>query len=157
MGANVTTYSDGGLDPYTTYRYRVKAYNDEGDSDYSNEAEDRTDDDCFIATAAYGSLMEPQVMTLRHFRDMHLLPYALGRLFVKTYYAYSPPMAEFISKHETLIAVVRVGLLPLVAFSYTMLHLGPFVTLTILVLFMVLPVSLLSLYQRRRRFPEAVC
>jgi hypothetical protein len=37
-GANVTTYSDPGRAPSTTYTYRVRAYNGEGDSEYSNEA-----------------------------------------------------------------------------------------------------------------------
>jgi subtilisin family serine protease len=38
VGANVTTYSDTGLNGSTTYYYRVRAYKTAGDSSYSNEA-----------------------------------------------------------------------------------------------------------------------
>jgi len=38
VGANVTTYTDTGLSPQTTYTYRVRAYNAAGKSPYSNPA-----------------------------------------------------------------------------------------------------------------------
>jgi thermitase len=38
VGANVTSYADAGLSAETTYRYRVAAYNQAGDSDWSNIA-----------------------------------------------------------------------------------------------------------------------
>jgi len=38
LAANVTSYSDIGLNPDTTYYYRIRAYNSFGHSDYSNEA-----------------------------------------------------------------------------------------------------------------------
>lgn len=41
-GANVTSYSDTGLSANTTYRYRVYAYNDSGNSGYSNIASAKT-------------------------------------------------------------------------------------------------------------------
>jgi YVTN family beta-propeller protein len=152
VGADVTSYSDGDLEPYTTYRYRVQAYGDDNAvSDWSNEVEKRTKDDCFIATAAYGSLMEPHVVTLRRFRDAYLIPHTLGRVFVRIYYQYSPPIAHFISEHETLRAVVRLGLLPLVAFSYSMLLLGPTLTLTILVFVALFAGGLYPLCQREKR------
>jgi hypothetical protein len=43
VGANVTSYSDTGLDSSTTYTYRVRAYNDSYNSDYSNEASATTE------------------------------------------------------------------------------------------------------------------
>jgi hypothetical protein len=38
VGANVTTYVDRGLQPSTSYSYRVRAWNDNGASGYSNTA-----------------------------------------------------------------------------------------------------------------------
>lgn len=69
---------------------------------------------CFIATAAYGTPLEPEVMVLRHFRDETLMQTNTGKLAVKAYYAVSPPIADFIRNNETLRAVVRAGLEPIV-------------------------------------------
>ncbi len=38
LSTNITSYSDTGLNPDTTYYYRIRAYNSFGHSDYSNEA-----------------------------------------------------------------------------------------------------------------------
>jgi len=70
---------------------------------------------CFIATAAYGSPLAPQVQHLRTFRDRFLMPYSLGQWFVDLYYRYSPPLAETLRQHDDLRAVVRTGLLPLIS------------------------------------------
>ncbi len=43
VGANVTSYMNSGLQELTTYRYRVRAFNTAGNSNYTNIAEATTD------------------------------------------------------------------------------------------------------------------
>ena len=69
---------------------------------------------CFIATAAYGSFMEPEVLLLRKFRNEHLLTNAPGRIFVSLYYSLSPPLANLIRKDEGLRTATRLLLAPVV-------------------------------------------
>ena len=69
---------------------------------------------CFIATAAYGSYLHPQVQLLRNFRDEYLLSTTPGQTFVAFYYRTSPPVAEFIARHAVLRGLTRLALTPLV-------------------------------------------
>jgi uncharacterized repeat protein (TIGR01451 family) len=69
---------------------------------------------CFIATAAYGSALEPHVAALRQFRDRYLQRSAIGRAFIRFYYRHSPPMAAFIAAHPPLRFAVRAMLTPVV-------------------------------------------
>jgi hypothetical protein len=67
---------------------------------------------CFIATAVYGG-DSWQVTLLRKFRDECLLTNIIGRMFVKLYYATSPPIANFLRRRTTLCKIVRMLLNPI--------------------------------------------
>lgn len=65
------------------------------------------EEECYIATAVYGSYHAPEVVTLRTFRDDVLKNSLPGRLFIKAYYALSPPVADYLVEVETLNTWVR--------------------------------------------------
>jgi hypothetical protein len=72
---------------------------------------------CFIATAAYGSPLAPQVQALREFRDLYLLPHPAGKAFVALYYKLSPPLAQLIAGSDILRTIVRGGLVPIIGWA----------------------------------------
>jgi hypothetical protein len=79
-------------------------------------------DECFIATAAFGSKFEPAVVLLRAFRDTFLLTNAPGTAFVDFYYQNSPPIASYIANSGFLKAGVRALLTPVVGVVYLLFH-----------------------------------
>ena len=93
---------------------------------------------CFIATAAYGSSLEPHVMTLRQFRDRWLVNNSVGLWFVEKYYRYSPPTADLISRKPVLKTITRFLLFPLVVIA------GAFMGNTIDLIFICFGISVLS-------------
>lgn len=70
--------------------------------------------ECFIATAAFGSPMAPQLNILREFRDRYLKSNAFGKWLITKYYKYSPQLATKIKKREKAKAAVRIALSPVI-------------------------------------------
>lgn len=70
------------------------------------------DFNCFISTAAYGSLMNAKVQDFRAFRNKFLVPYDLGRKFIFSYYNHGPKAARWMWEHPWSRPVVRAALWP---------------------------------------------
>jgi hypothetical protein len=105
---------------------------------------------CFIATAAYGTPIHPHLDILRDFRDKYLVRSSFGRKLVELYYRYSPSIAHFIARHKVLKIAVRINLLPLIIFSYSIVHFGPLATAIVLVFMLVFPLLFIRFYPTRR-------
>ena len=132
---DVIQYTVSGLEPETRYYLALTAYDTSwNESDFSWEVSAITGDDpappvqtgsedghtkwgCFIATAAYGSYLNPHVKILRGFRDEFLISSSLGRKCVHLYYQYAPRIAKHIEKFSFLQFLTRQALLPLIGMS----------------------------------------
>jgi uncharacterized protein YjbI with pentapeptide repeats len=76
-------------------------------TDYQDEEnKEKSSSGCFIATAACG-IASDEVIILRNFRDTVLQNIALGRLFIRTYYRLSPPIASLIANSPKAKCLVR--------------------------------------------------
>jgi len=71
-------------------------------------------DACFIATAAYGSLLANDVEMLRRFRDLAMKHSVLGELAVETYYTFGPAAAGVVGESDLLRWSAREVLAPIV-------------------------------------------
>jgi len=70
------------------------------------------DQDCFVATAAFGTGLAGKLEPLRAFRDRVLLRSPAGRALVNAYYGAGPELAEALEGREWLRAGVRFAVLP---------------------------------------------
>lgn len=103
------------------------------------------DKSCFIATAAFGSDMAPEVQSFRDFRNEFLLNNKLGRAFVKLYYKHSPFYAHLIAESELAKALVRGALWPVLIFARLSVQWGLWTVL------LVLSLTVVSAFAFRRK------
>lgn len=123
---------------------------DATDTETKDSYEVSDNENCFIATAAYGSYLHDDVKVLRHFRDQYLLTNDTGKAFVNIYYLYSPPIADFIRQHESLRATTRILLTPLV---YSIKY--PVSSLTLAASTILLVSVGISRIRRKRQYPSS--
>lgn len=69
-------------------------------------------DQCFIATATYGSIDEWQVFEFRRWRETRLRNTFLGDRFIEYYYRFSPPVAGWLASRPRAKRTVRWLLTP---------------------------------------------
>lgn len=108
-------------------------------------------DNCFIATAAFGSPLEPHVKTLRKFRNKYLSTHSVGQSFIRFYYSWSPPLAHWIGESENRKFAARLALTPVV-FLVRAFMAAPFVSFLI----GILSAFLLALFVFRKIFKNSI-
>lgn len=74
-----------------------------GDEIYCKEHES----ECFIATAVFGTPLDPRIDLLREFRDQWLSSTPFGRAAIYTYYEISPPIARIARRSDIVRNVLR--------------------------------------------------
>ncbi len=97
----------------------------------------------------FSSLIESHVKVLRKFRDRCLLTNSVGKNFIRLYYSYSTPIADFIAKHDNLRAMMRWSLLPVVGVSWVAFKIGLVLTMALMLLFCM---EIFGLVRARRKF-----
>lgn len=75
--------------------------------EWARNEQNKSRSGCFIATAAYGSTLAPEVMAFRRFRDDALLTSPIGRWLVRLYCRVSPPIASLLARSPVLRALTR--------------------------------------------------
>jgi hypothetical protein len=116
-----TTLELAGLLPETTYFVGIRAVDDCANpgpiATIEVTTEGRANGEvgwCFIATAAYGSVMANDVDMLRRFRDAFLQGSVIGELAVEGYYTVGPALSQAIGESDLLRATARHFLAPIV-------------------------------------------
>lgn len=71
----------------------------------------RKSDGCFIATACYRDQACDEVLLFRRFRDEVLSEFLIGRIFINSYYVFSPVLAALLRRTPTASFMVRLVLL----------------------------------------------
>lgn len=116
-GLALGTWADGDIVSLTYRKGRTfprTVFNHSANSWYKLRESSKSNPFCFIATAAYGTPLAPEINILREFRDEKLETGYIGPLLVNAYYKISPPIADFIKRRELLRTITRFFLNPII-------------------------------------------
>ncbi|HSS37678.1 MAG TPA: CFI-box-CTERM domain-containing protein, partial [Polyangia bacterium] len=111
-----TTVQVDGLAPLTDYAVGVRAVGVCGASPTTYQRFEtpapkfKQLSGCFVATAAFGSDLSPEVATLRKARDLATAHSTLAAVAVDLYYRSSPAAAAALARSDTARALVRAAL-----------------------------------------------
>ena len=79
---------------------------------------------CFIATAAYGSILDKRINTFRSFRNQVMNHSQIGKRLIQVYYKHGKKAADFIKSNNSLKFIVRTALWPALGFAHLSLKFG---------------------------------
>lgn len=102
-----------GLIPQTDYAVGIKAQGRCGTSQVSFQRFSTPAipfahiEGCFIATAAFGSELAPEVALLRRLRDIAVAQSPVAQALVDAYYRSSPPLANLVARSQSTRAAIR--------------------------------------------------
>lgn len=90
----------------------------ENQSPTENKSQDNVGG-CLIATATYGSELDPQVQQLRELRDTRLLQTESGKSFMSSfndlYYSFSPTIADYERENPLFKEAVKIMITPMIS------------------------------------------
>lgn len=69
---------------------------DDGEDEEDEQREDASGGGCFVATAAWGDRLHPDVVLLRRWRDRVLVRWRAGRVFIRLYWIVGPRLARHV-------------------------------------------------------------
>ncbi|MBA3464245.1 MAG: hypothetical protein H0T46_30095 [Deltaproteobacteria bacterium] len=120
-GGSLQTMTFDKLLPETTYSIGIQAYDNCGNTSPLAVVNVTTNarpvgevDACFVATAAYGTVLANDVEMLRRFRDLAMKHSVLGELAVETYYTFGPSFSGVVGESDLLRHTAREALKPIV-------------------------------------------
>lgn len=130
----VTTYVDGEAVPGTSELVQddqdqpddadededpAGSRDDEQQEDQEKQEQSSSGGSCFVATAAYGNRLHPDVVALRGFRDQVLVRHRSGRTFIRLYWIVGPQMAKAVKSERISGWIARRALRPFVFAAMT--------------------------------------